>query len=73
MKINWEKMNHLRDITETTVIYVEKELNLITYTQMQDFKGKLKLLGKNREKCFLTLEIAKYFLKEIQRRRLYKN
>jgi len=66
-------MNHLRDITETTVIYVEKELNLITYTQMQDFKGKLKLLGKNREKCFLTSEIAKHFLKEIQRRRLYKN
>ena len=66
-------MNHLRDITETTVIYVEKELNLITYTQMQDFKGKLKLLGKNREKCFLTSEITKHLLKEIQRRRLDKN
>ena len=52
LKINREKINHLRDITETTVIYVGKELNLITYTKMQDFKGKLKLLEKNIEKMF---------------------
>ena len=62
LKINREKINHLRDITETTVIYVGKELNLITYTQMQDFKGKLKLLEKNIEKMF-DFGNSKVFLK----------